>query len=87
MAWLRGMELVEPTVDLASPWACRVFIRRLIYTTDEIDRTFPLESLIIRQCGRPRGEAWRVGWKRSVHEWHAVKSQLGIMLEARFQLA
>jgi putative transposase len=35
-----------------------------IRTTDEIDKTFLLVFAIPCLCGRPRGEAWRVGWKR-----------------------
>ena len=33
-------------------------------TTDVIDKTLVRGSAILPSCGRPRGEAWRVGWKR-----------------------
>ena len=36
-------------------------LRKLIYTTAEIDKTFTRRSAIPFGCGRPRGEAWRVG--------------------------
>ena len=33
-------------------------------TTDGIDKTFLPGLVTLPSCGRPRGEAWRVGWKR-----------------------
>jgi hypothetical protein len=39
-------------------------VRKIIYTTDMIDKNFLPISTIILLCGRPRGEAWRVGRKR-----------------------
>ena len=73
--------------------------RRLIYTTNAIEA---LNSKI-RRAVRSRGHfpsdeaaakliylalnATSVEWKRSVREWHAVKSQLAIMFENRFPMA
>jgi len=39
-------------------------IRRVIYTTDEIDKTFLPGSARFSLRGRPRGEEQRVDWKR-----------------------
>ena len=57
-SWRRNWEHVIPF--FAFPEA----VRRIIYTTDEIDKTFVPIFAIPSSCGRPRGEAWRVGWKR-----------------------
>lgn len=38
--------------------------RAKLHSADEIDKTFALWSAILPVCDRPRGEAWRVGWKR-----------------------
>ncbi|MBZ0128756.1 MAG: IS256 family transposase, partial [Rhodobacteraceae bacterium] len=57
-SWRRNWEHVIPF--FASPEA----VRRIIYTTDVIDKTFVPGPAIPFSCGRPRGEAWRVGWKR-----------------------
>lgn len=35
-----------------------------LHSTDEIDKTIPTIFAISSSCGRPRCEAWRVGWKR-----------------------
>ena len=74
-------------------------VRRLIYTTNVIEA---LNSKI-RRAVRTRGHfpsdeaaakliylalnATSVEWKRSVREWHRVKSQLAIMFEERFPMA
>jgi putative transposase len=73
--------------------------RRLIYTTNAIEA---LNSKI-RRAVRTRGHfpsddaaakliylalnATSAEWKRSVREWHAVRSQLAIMFEDRFPMA
>ena len=51
-SWRRAWNEVIPFLDYPPE------VRRLIYTTDEIDKTFPPESCILRQCGRPRVGAW-----------------------------
>ena len=38
--------------------------RAKLHSTDMIDKTFPALPAILLLCGRPRGEARRVGWKR-----------------------
>ncbi|WP_422073197.1 IS66 family transposase [Tranquillimonas rosea] len=43
--------------------------------TDAIDKTLMPVPAILSQCGRPRGEAWRVGWKRR-RAAHAVPAGL-----------
>lgn len=74
-------------------------VRRLIYTTNSIEA---LNSKI-RRAVRTRGHfpsdeaaakliylalnATSTEWKRSVREWHAVKSHLAIMFEDRFPMA
>ena len=74
-------------------------VRRLIYTTNAIEA---LNSKI-RRAVRTRGHfpsdeaaakliylalnATSAEWKRSVREWHRVKSQLAIMFEERFPMA
>ena len=73
-------------------------VRRLIYTTNAIEA---LNSKI-RRAVRTRGHfpsdeaaakliylalnATSQEWKRSVREWHIVKSQLAIMFEERFPM-
>ena len=57
-AWRRNWERVIPF--FAFPEA----VRRIVYTTDGIDKTFLPGLVTLPSCGRPRGEAWRVGWKR-----------------------
>ena len=39
-------------------------VRRLIYTTNEIDKRFLWPRVIFSPRGRPRGEDRRLGWKR-----------------------
>jgi putative transposase len=39
-------------------------VRRMIYTTDEIDKRFLSSRAIFLARGRPRGEDRRLGWKR-----------------------
>ena len=74
-------------------------VRRLIYTTNAIEA---LNSKI-RRAVRTRGHfpsdeaaakliylalnATSTEWKRSVRNWHAVKSQFAIMFEDRFPMA
>ena len=38
--------------------------RTKLHSTDDIDKTFVLRCATFPSCGRPRGEARRVGWKR-----------------------
>src|SRR5690554_5069964 len=38
--------------------------RTKLHSTDEIDKTYAAFAATLSWCGRPRGEAWRVGWKR-----------------------
>ena len=74
-------------------------VLQIIYTTNAIEA---LNSKI-RRAVRTRGHfpsdeaaakliylalnATSVEWKRSVREWHRVKSQLAIMFEERFPMA
>lgn len=74
-------------------------VRRLIYTTNAIEA---LNSKI-RCAVRTRGHfpsddaaakliylalnATSTDWKRSVREWHTVKSQFAVMFEERFPMA
>ena len=74
-------------------------VRRLIYTTNAIEAL----NSNIRRAVRTRGHfpsddaaakliylalnATSQEWKRSVREWHAVKSQFAIMFENRFPMA
>lgn len=57
-SWRRAWNEVIPFLDYPPA------VRRLIYTTDVIDKTFLLISANLFLCGRPRGEAWRVSRKR-----------------------
>ena len=92
-SWRRAWNEVIPFLDYPPE------VRRLIYTTNAIEA---LNSKI-RRAVRTRGHfpsdeaaakliylalnATSAEWKRSVREWHAVKSQLAIMFEERFPLA
>jgi putative transposase len=92
-SWRRAWNEVIPFLDYPPE------VRRLIYTTNAIEA---LNSKI-RRAVRTRGHfpsdeaaakliylalnATSVEWKRSVREWHRVKSQLAIMFEERFPLA
>lgn len=53
LSWRRNWDHVIPF------FAFPESVRRIIYTTDEIEKTFLLVSAIFHRCGRPRGEAWR----------------------------
>lgn len=57
-AWRRAWEHVIPFFAFAPG------IRKMIYTTDEIDKHFLARRGIFKWRGRPRGEAWRIGRKR-----------------------
>ena len=57
-AWRRAWNEVVPF------FAYPPQIRKMIYTTDEIDKRFGVWRGIFFWRGRPRGEARRVGWKR-----------------------
>ena len=86
-SWRRASNEVIPFFDHPPE------VRRLIYTTNAIEA---LNSKI-RRAVRTRGHfpsddaaakviylafnAIRAKWKRSVREWHAVRSQLAIMFE------
>ena len=92
-SWRRAWNEVIPFLDYPPE------VRRLIYTTNAIEA---LNSKI-RRAVRTRGHfpsdeaaakliylalnATSLEWKRSVREWHAVKSQLAIMFEDRFPMA
>ena len=92
-SWRRAWSEVIPFLDYPPE------VRRLIYTTNAIEA---LNSKI-RRAVRTRGHfpsdeaaakliylalnATSPEWKRSVREWHAVRSQLAIMFEDRFPLA
>jgi putative transposase len=92
-SWRRAWNEVIPFLDYPPE------VRRLIYTTNSIEA---LNSKI-RRAVRTRGHfpsddaaakliylalnATSTEWKRSVREWHAVKSQLAIMFEDRFPMA
>lgn len=91
-SWRRAWSEVIPFLDYPPE------VRRLIYTTNAIEA---LNSKI-RRAVRTRGHfpsdeaaakliylalnATSQEWKRSVREWHAVKSQLAIMFEERFPM-
>jgi len=92
-SWRRAWNEVVPFLDYPPE------VRRLIYTTNAIEA---LNSKI-RRAVRTRGHfpsdeaaakliylalnATSTDWKRSVREWHAVKSQFAIMFEDRFPMA
>jgi putative transposase len=92
-SWRRAWNEVIPFLDYPPE------VRRLIYTTNAIEA---LNSKI-RRAVRSRGHfpsddaaakliylalnATSTEWKRSVREWHAVRSQLAIMFEDRFPMA
>lgn len=92
-SWRRAWNEVIPFLDYPPE------VRRLIYTTNSIEA---LNSKI-RRAVRTRGHfpsdeaaakliylalnATSIEWKRSVREWHAVKSQLAIMFEKRFPMS
>ena len=92
-SWRRAWNEVIPFLDYPPE------VRRLIYTTNAIEA---LNSKI-RRAVRTRGHfpsdeaaakliylalnATSQEWKRSVREWHAVKSPLAIMFEDRFPMA
>ena len=56
--WRRQWEQVVPFFAFAPA------VRKIIYTTDEIDKRFCVRRGIFSWRGRPRGEARRDGWKR-----------------------
>lgn len=92
-SWRRTWPEVIPFLDYPPE------VRRLIYTTNAIEA---LNSKI-RRAVRTRGHfpsddaaakliylalnATSTAWKRSVRNWHAVKSQFAIMFEDRFPMA
>ena len=92
-SWRRAWNEVIPFLDYPPE------VRRLIYTTNAIEA---LNSKI-RRAVRTRGHfpsdeaaakliylalnATSSEWKRSVREWHAVRSQFAIMFEDRFPMA
>lgn len=92
-SWRRAWNEVIPFLDYPPE------VRRLIYTTNAIEA---LNSKI-RRAVRTRGHfpsddaaakliylalnATSAEWKRSVREWHAVRSQLAIMFEDGFPMA
>jgi putative transposase len=74
-------------------------VRRLIYTTNAIEALNSKIHRAVRTHGHfPSDEAaarlinlvlnaTSIEWKRSIREWHAVRSQLAIMFEDRFPMA
>lgn len=92
-SWRRAWLEVTPFLDYPPE------VRKLIYTTNSIEA---LNSKI-RRAVRTRGHfpndeaaakliylalnATSTEWKRSVREWHLVKSQLAIMFEDRFPMS
>jgi putative transposase len=56
-SWRRHWEQVIPF------FAFPVAVRRIIYTTDEIDKRFVFSRAIFFWRGRPRGEERSLGWK------------------------
>ena len=88
-AWNEGIPFLDDPPE----------VRRLICTTNAIEAL----TSRIRRAVRPRGHvpgddsaaklicrartATSTGWKRSVREWHAVKSQFAITFEDRFPMA
>jgi putative transposase len=58
LSWRRNWDHVIPF------FAFPESVRRIIYTTDEIDKHFPLGGGILLLRGRPWGEARRIGCKR-----------------------
>ena len=92
-SWRRAWNEVIPFLDDPPE------VRRLIYTTNAIEA---LNSKI-RRAARTRGHfpsddaaakliylalnATSTEWKRSVREWHAVRSQFTIMFEDRSPMA
>ncbi|MBU6408513.1 MAG: IS256 family transposase, partial [Alphaproteobacteria bacterium] len=91
--WRRAWNEVIPFLDYPPE------VRKLIYTTNAIEAL----NAKIRRAVRTRGHfpsddaaakliylalnATSSEWKRSVREWHAVRSQLTIMFQDRFPLA
>ncbi len=91
-SWRRSWKEVIPFLDYPPE------VRRLIYTTNAIEAL----NSNIRRAVRTRGHfasdeaaakliylalnATSQEWKRSVREWHAVKSQFAIMFEERFPM-
>ena len=92
-SWTRAWNEVIPFLDYPPE------VRRLIYTTNAIEA---LNSKI-RRAVRTRGHfpsdeaaskliyltlnATSTEWKRTIREWHKVRSQLAIMFEDRFPMA
>ena len=92
-SWRRAWNEVIPFLDYPPE------VRRLIYTTNAIEA---LNSKI-RRAVRTRGHfpsdeaaskliyltlnATSTEWKRTIREWHKVRSQLAIMFEDRFPMA
>ena len=54
----------EAEHDILAYMAFDESLRAKLHGTDGIDKTFLPFPAILLSCGRPRGEAWRVGWKR-----------------------
>lgn len=92
-SWRRAWNEVIPFLDYPPT------VRRLIYTTNAIEAI----NSKIRRAVRTRGHfpsdeaaakliyltlnATSTEWKRSVREWHEVRSQFAIMFEDRFPMA
>ena len=92
-SWRRTWNEVIPFLDYPPT------VRRLIYTTNAIEAI----NSKIRRAVRTRGHfpsdeaaakliyltlnATSTEWKRSVREWHEVRSQFAIMFEDRFPMA
>ena len=92
-SWWRAWNEVTPFLDDPPD------VRRLIYTTNAIEAlNSKIRRAVRTRSHVPRDDAaakliylalnaTSQGWKRSVREWHAVKSQFAIMFEDRFPMA
>ena len=92
-SWRRAWNEVVPFLDYPPE------VRRLIYTTNAMEALNSKIRRAVRTRGHfPSDEAaakliylalnpTSTEWKRSVREWHAVKSQFAIRFEERFPMA
>lgn len=92
-SWRRAWNEVIPFLDYPPE------LRRQAYTTNSIEALKSKIRRAVRTCGHFPGDevaakliylalsATSTEWKRSVREWHAVRSHLAIMFEDRFPMA
>ena len=93
LSWRRACTEVIPFLDYPSE------VRRLIYTMNAVGALYLKSRRAVPTRGHsPSDEAaakliyldlnaTSQEWKRSVREWHVVKSQLAIMFQDRFPMA